>query len=101
MCARKKLRSIKEKEALVRLFGLLGVKSPFEGIPPLGNINQWCKMNKIINNFLLSGDKFIPEIHLTKLFTKNKETIQKLEVTGDTTYLLKGIGQRLLSAWYG
>lgn len=55
-------------------------------------------MNKIINNFLLSGDKFIPEIHLTKLFTKNKEAIQKLEVTGDTTYLLKGIGQRLLSA---
>ena len=37
-------------------------------------------------------------MHLTKVFTKNKETIQKLEVTGDTTYLLKGIEQRLLSA---
>ena len=55
-------------------------------------------MNKIINNFLLSGDKFILEMHLTKVFTKNKETIQKLEVTGDTTYFLKGIEQRLLSA---
>ena len=43
-------------------------------------------MNKIINNFLLSGDKFILEMDLTRLFTKNKERMQKLKVTGDTRY---------------
>ena len=47
LCARKKLRFIKEQEASVILFGLLRVKSPFEGIPSLGNINYWYKMNKI------------------------------------------------------
>ena len=25
---------------------------------------QLCKMNDIINKFLLAGDKFIPELHL-------------------------------------
>ena len=30
---------INEQEASIILLGLLGVKSPFEGIPPLGNIN--------------------------------------------------------------
>ena len=42
-------------------------------------------MNKIVNKFLLAGDKFMPEIHLKQpgftcsacgLFTKNKERIQ-------------------------
>ena len=45
-------------------------------------------MNDIINEFLLAGDKFIPEIHLRQPestyiacgpFTKNKERIQKLK----------------------
>ena len=40
-------------------------------------------MNKVINKFLLAGDKFMPEMHLRQpgftnsacgLFTKNKET---------------------------
>ena len=44
-------------------------------------------MNKIINKFLLAGDIFMPEIHLSKpgftykargTFTKNKERIQKI-----------------------
>ena len=73
---------MKELEASVILFGLLGVKSPFEGIPILGNINWWYKMNKIINNFLIGRYKFMPEMP----FTKNKERIQKLKVTGDTRY---------------
>ena len=43
-------------------------------------------MNKIINKFLLAGDKFMPEMHLRQprfaysacaTFTKNKERIQK------------------------
>ena len=44
-------------------------------------------MNEIVNNFLLAGDKFMPEMHLkqhgftysaSKLFPKNKERIKKL-----------------------
>ena len=43
-------------------------------------------MNKIVNKFLLVGDKFIPEMHLKQLgftysacgpFTKNKERIER------------------------
>ena len=74
---------MKDQEAGVILFGLLGVKLPFEGIPILGNIN-WCyKMNKIINNFLIGRYKLMPE----KPLTKNKERIQQLKVTGDTRYI--------------
>ena len=56
------------------------------------------KMNKIINNFLLAGDKFMPEMHLKQPifsystcgpFTKNKEKIQEFKETGDTSYILK------------
>ena len=54
-------------------------------------------MNDIINQFLLAGDKFMPEIHLRKpqftysacgRFTKSKERIQKLKETGDSMILL-------------
>ena len=43
-------------------------------------------MNEIVNKFLLSGDKCMPEMHLRqpgfkysacRLFTKNKERIQE------------------------
>ena len=46
-------------------------------------------MNKIVNKFLLAGDKFTPKMHLRqpvftcsacKTFTKNKEEIQKFKV---------------------
>ena len=49
--------------------------------------NTRYKMNKIVNKFLLAGEKFMSEIHLTQpgfvysargLFTKNKERIQKI-----------------------
>ena len=55
-------------------------------------------MNKIVNKFLLAGDKFMSEMHLRQLrfsysacgpFTKNKERIQKFKETGDTSYILK------------
>ena len=55
-------------------------------------------MNEIVNKFLLVGDKFMPEMHLRQPgftysacgpFTKNKERIQKLKETGDTTYINK------------
>ena len=49
-------------------------------------------MNRIINNFLLVGDKFMPQMHLRHpgltysangAFTENKEKIQKLKKTRD------------------
>ena len=56
------------------------------------------KINKIVNKFLLAGDKFMPEMHLKQLgvtysacrpFTKNKERVQKFKETGDTSYIYK------------
>ena len=56
-------------------------------------------MNEIVNRFLLTGNKFIPEIHLKQpsvlkklgftnsacgRFIKNKEKNQKLKETGDS-----------------
>ena len=61
-------------------------------------------MNKIVNKFLLAGDKLMPEMHLKQpalldksgfiysacgLFTKNKERIQKFKETGNTNYIYK------------
>ena len=56
------------------------------------------KMNEIVNNFLLAGNKFMPEMHLKQPgltysvcgpFTKNKERIQKLKETENTNYIYK------------
>ena len=56
------------------------------------------KMNKIVNKFLLAGDKFMPETHLKEPgftysasgpFTKNKERMQKVKETGQTGYIYK------------
>ena len=50
-------------------------------------------MNKVVNKFLLAGDKFMPEIHLKQPvftysacvpFTKNKERTEKVMRTGNT-----------------
>ena len=55
-------------------------------------------MNEIINTFLLSGDKFMPEMHLRQPgftysacgpFTKNKERIKKFMQTGNTDFIYK------------
>ena len=55
-------------------------------------------MNEIVNRFLLAWDKFMPEMHLKQPgftytacgpFTKNKERIQKLKKTEDTSYIYK------------
>ena len=55
-------------------------------------------MNKIINKFLLAGDKFMPEMHLKQPgftysacgpFTKNKERIEKFMQTGNTDFIYK------------
>ena len=53
-------------------------------------------MNKIVNKFLLAGDKFMPELHLKQPgftysacgpFTKNKERIIKFMHTGNTEFI--------------
>ena len=53
-------------------------------------------MNKIINKFLLSGDKFMSEIYLRqprftysagRSSTINKKRIQKFKETGDLMYI--------------
>ena len=55
-------------------------------------------MNKIINRFLLTGDTFMPDMHLRQPgftysacgpFTKNKERIQKFMQTGNTDFIYK------------
>ena len=55
-------------------------------------------MNKIINKFLLTGDKFIPELHLKQPgftysacgpFTKHLERIQKIRETGYLKHLYR------------
>ena len=53
-------------------------------------------MNEIFKKFLLTGDKFMPEIHLRQpgltysaceTFTKNKEINQKFKETRDSRYI--------------
>ena len=55
-------------------------------------------MNKILNKFLLTGDKFMPEIHLRQTeftysacgpFTKNKQRIKKFMQIGDANYIYR------------
>ena len=55
-------------------------------------------MDNIINKFLLTGDKSMPEIHLRKPqfvysacgpFTKHKERIKKFKQTGGTRYIYR------------
>ena len=55
-------------------------------------------MNEIVNNFLLAGDKFMPEMHLKQSgitfstcgpFTKYKKRIQKFKETRDASYIQK------------
>ena len=53
-------------------------------------------MNEIVNTFLLTGDNFMPEMHLKQPgfthslcspFTKTKERIQKFMQTRNTDYI--------------
>ena len=55
-------------------------------------------MNKVINKFLLAGDKFMPEMHLRQPrfvysacgpFTRHKERIKEFKRTGDTHYIYR------------
>ena len=55
-------------------------------------------MNKVINKFLLAGDKFMPEMHLRQPrfvysacgpFTRHKERIKEFKRTSDTRYIYR------------
>ena len=55
-------------------------------------------MSNIINKFLLTGDKSMPEMHLRQPgftysacgpFTKNKETIEKFMKTRNTDFIYR------------
>ena len=58
--------------------------------------NDQLQINKIIKNVLLTGDKFMPELHLKQSgftysacgpFTKHRERIQKFIETGNLKHL--------------
>ena len=61
ICNSKKSRFIKNQEA-EGLLSNLGIKTRLIKVPILGDILFWThiKMNEIVNNFLLAGDKFMP-----------------------------------------
>ena len=53
-------------------------------------------MNIIVNNFLLAGDKFMPEMHISQPgftysasgpITENKERIQQFKESGDSRFI--------------
>ena len=55
-------------------------------------------MNEIVNKFSLAGDKFMTEMHVRqagftysscRIFTKNKERIEKFKEIGDSQYLIQ------------
>ena len=55
-------------------------------------------MNKVINKFLLAGDKFMPEMHLRQPrfvysacgpFSRHKERIKEFKRAGDTRYIYR------------
>ena len=55
-------------------------------------------MNKVIDKFVLAGDKFMPEMHLRQPrfvysacgpFTRHKERIKEFKRTGDTRYIYR------------
>ena len=91
ICGSKKPKFIKKQEAK-GLLSNLGVRTPLSKIQILGDVLPTMlnpiplnyKMNDIINKVLLTGDKFMPEIHLRQPgftysacgpYNKNKERI--------------------------
>ena len=65
ICGSKKSRFIKNQKAKWLLSNLV-VKTPLSKVPILGDIlfRMRIKLNKIVNTFLLAGDKFMPEMLL-------------------------------------
>ena len=92
----KKLKFIKEQVGSGLLCSL-GIKKSLNKIPLICPfLFKDHKMNEIGNNFLLTGDIFMPEMHLRQpgftystcgLFIKNMERIITFKETGDLQYI--------------
>ena len=101
VCDSKKSKFNKRQEAS-RFVNSWGIKKPFNKIlwvdpiflKSIKQVNTGYNLNKIVNNFLLSGEEFMPEMHLRRhqgftysacgSFTKSKRRTQKLKGTGDS-----------------
>ena len=101
VCDSKKSKFNKRQEA-TRFVNSWGIKKPFNKIlwvdpiflKSIKQVNTGYNLNKIVNNFLLSGEEFMPEMHLRRhqgftysacgSFTKSKRRTQKLKGTGDS-----------------
>ena len=93
----KKSRLVKEQKAKW-LLSNLGIKTPLSKTSLL-NVLFWVYKNEwIVKKFLLTGDKFMPEMHLKQPaitysacgpFTKIKERIVKIMQTGNTDFIYK------------
>ena len=100
VCDSKKSKFDRRKEAS-RFVNSWGTKKPFNKIlwvdsiflKSIKQVNTGCDLNKIVNNFLLSGEEFMPEMHLRHQgftysacgpFKKSKGRTQELKGTGDS-----------------
>ena len=65
ICDNKKSKFIKNQE-VKGLLSNSGHRTPLSKVPILGDILFWMyqKLNEIVNNFLLAGDKFMLEMYL-------------------------------------
>ena len=97
VCGGKKPRFMKEQEA-EGLLTNLGIKAPLNKIPFLNILLKLICISKESNSqkMLLTGNKFMPEMHLRQLgftysaceqFTKNKQRTQQSMQTRDTNYI--------------
>ena len=97
-CGIKKSRFVKEQEAK-GLLNSSSLKIRLSKIWLFGDIFFWVyKINEIVNNFLLSGDKCMSEMHLKQPvftysacgpFTENKERIEKFMQAENTDFIYK------------
>ena len=66
VCGTKKSRFIKKKQA-EGLLSNLGLRTPLRKVLLLGDILfQLYKINEIVKELLLAGDKCMPEMHLNQ-----------------------------------
>ena len=70
ICGSRKSKLIKKEDAK-GLLSKLGIKTPFSNVPVLGDILFWMQfhwmniiMHETVNKSLLTGDKFMLEMHL-------------------------------------
>ena len=99
VCRSEDLRFIKD-QGISKFLTHFRIRTPLSKIPPLGDIllSKCIKLNDIIDNFLLAGEKFMPGMSFRqsgftysacRTFTKNRTRIQEFKATGDSRYIYK------------